>query len=122
MRLGRLDRSDSILVQLRERIPGPAAELRTAELEAQIRAGCGDRHGATAVLLRALNREGGSSDVADRRSAVLTLIGSWPVDLGPDAGAPHPGTGPDGERIDPWIDEAERLADTAGPQQAAVER
>jgi hypothetical protein len=118
MRLGQLDRSDSIVVQLRERIPGPAAELRTAELEAQIRSRCGDRHGATAVLLRALNREGGSPDMAGRRAAVLTLIGSWPVDLEPDAGAPRPGPGPGGEKIDSWIGEAERLADMAGPQEA----
>jgi hypothetical protein len=118
MRLGQLDRSDFILVQLRDKISDAAAQLRMDELEAQIRVRCGDRHGATAILLRAISRQSGSPDSSGRRSAVLTLIGSWPVDLGPDAGVPRPAPGPGGEEIAPWIDEAERLADTAGPEQA----
>jgi CHAT domain len=122
MQAGRLDRSDAILGQLREDIADPAADLRLAELEAQIRSRCGDRHGATAVLLSALSRASASSDVASRRSALLTLIGSWPLDLDPEAGAPRPGQGPGGEEIGPWIDEAGQLVDLDGPQEADQRR
>ena len=121
MRLGQLDRSDAILADLPD-IPGPTAELRIAELQAQIRARCGDRHGATAVLLRALDREGGAADVAYRRAALLTLIGSWPVVLEPESGMPRPDRGPDGQELSVWIDRAERLVDTAGPAQLAMYR
>ena len=121
MRLGQLDRSDAILAALPD-IPGPTAELRIAELQAQIRARCGDRHGATAVLLRALDREGGAADVAYSRAALLTLIGSWPVVLEPDSGTPRPDLGPDRQELSRWIDQAERLVNTAGPAQVDMYR
>jgi hypothetical protein len=109
VRIGRLDRADAILAALRSELSGATAELRLAELEARIRMRCGDRVGATDRLIDALGRSGDEADPAFRRQAILTLIASWPVALDPDAGDPRPGR----DGIEWWIDEAERLVETA---------
>jgi CHAT domain-containing protein len=107
VRIGRLDRADMIVAELRGSVPGATAELRTAEMGARIRSRCGDREGATEMLLRVLGRPEDSMDPAYRRQAILTLISSWPVALDPEAGDPRPGRA----GIEPWIEEAQRLGE-----------
>lgn len=125
-RAGRLDRADLLLGTITQIADEPSAHLRAAELEAEIRARSGDRAGATALLLDALYLPGGPTPAqasnpqyaADRRRAILTLIDSWPVALDPASLAPAPAL----HGLDPWIDEAERLIDTAPPRPAAALR
>lgn len=109
VRTGRLDRADAILAALRSDLSSATAELRFAELEARIRTRCGDRVGASERLIDALDESGQAADLTFRRQAILTLIASWPVALDPDAGDPRPGR----DGIESWIDEAERLIETA---------
>jgi hypothetical protein len=99
-----LDRGSAIIKGLADANPGPAADLRAAELEAEIRSRSGDSEGATEILHTALER-----DITYRRSAVLALISNWPVYVEPNTSIPRPAR----EGVERWIDEAERLVEAA---------
>ncbi len=121
LRLGRLDRCDGVVWRLRQTIPSPASRLRTAVIEADVRALCSDLPGARAVLVQALDATRGAEvALGDRRKAVLHLIADWPVELIEPDGAPgnlgtiRPGPPEPGHSgIDHWIDEGERLIDAS---------
>jgi hypothetical protein len=122
----RLDHADLLLDTLEPAADDPSVRLPAAEIEAEMRARSGDRAGATAVLLDALHLPAGPlpaqgtnpQSAADRLSAILTLIDSWPVKLDPDTLAPAPAL----HGLEPWIGKAEQLIDAATPESAATTR
>jgi tetratricopeptide (TPR) repeat protein len=108
LRVGRLDRCDLVLSQLRDKTgTRPDTELGCARLEAEMRRLCADTSGS-GPLAAALEAAGNKPAIAaDRARAIVELIFCWPVEPGPDAGRFRPCPGAIGQHDLPgWVAEA----------------